>query len=349
MRRKKILSLLICLWILSGTISAATLPQYRAKIEKVYDSLEYLLYPEEDLSDAEIINEQRAQLKEIRATLLPTEKIDFEGASFDVDNSLLLEKLRQFENEKLDSPNREKLLNEVSERLSVLENKLAELEKQAAPVRSKDEDKRKLTEILNRAEYQKPEKREKSFIQKAIDRFFSWLDSLMPKPSREIPGVETASSSRSILQTIVFIIALGIIGFLLYRFAPVLFKNFRRRAKPEKTTRVILGETLAADETSKNLFDEAENLARAGNLRAAIRKGYIALLCELSDRKIIGLAHHKTNRDYLRDVRKRKNLYQEMSGLTTSFERHWYGFDQTEETDWQEFREQYKQTVGKDF
>jgi hypothetical protein len=52
-----------------------------------------------------------------------------------------------------------------------------------------------------------------------------------------------------------------------------------------KQERVILGERISAEETAQILFAEAEHLARQGNLRGAIRKGYIALLCDLSDRK----------------------------------------------------------------
>ncbi len=105
------------------------------------------------------------------------------------------------------------------------------------------------------------------------------------------------------------------IGFLIYKFAPFLITKFQIREKREKRERVILGEKIAADETPDNLFSEAERMAREGDLRGAIRKGYIALLCELSDRKIIGLSKNKTNRDYLRDVRKKRELYQNMNGL----------------------------------
>nr|MBA3693948.1 DUF4129 domain-containing protein [Acidobacteriota bacterium] len=138
----------------------------------------------------------------------------------------------------------------------------------------------------------------------------------------------------------------GAIGFLIYRFAPFFANRFKDREKREKKERVILGERLADNETAQNLFDEAERLARTGNLRGAIRKGYIALLCELSERKIIGLSQHKTNRDYLKDVRKQNELYKNMSGLTNNYERHWYGFDSAEETDWEEFRNGYRKAVG---
>ncbi|MET0754323.1 MAG: DUF4129 domain-containing protein, partial [Pyrinomonadaceae bacterium] len=160
------------------------------------------------------------------------------------------------------------------------------------------------------------------------------------------PSAAGFQSVSLVMQIVLYAVILGLIGFLIYRFAPFLASRFRRREKREKKERVILGERIAADETADNLFSEAELLARDGNMRGAIRKGYIALLCELSDRKVIGLSRHKTNRDYLRDVRKKRELYENMSGLTSNFERHWYGFEEAEEKDWEEFRNGYRKAVG---
>jgi hypothetical protein len=80
-------------------------------------------------------------------------------------------------------------------------------------------------------------------------------------------------------------------------------------------------------------------------LRAAIRKGYIALLCELGDRKVLTLAQHKTNHDYLRAVREKRPLLKEMQRLTASFENHWYGFVPANPNDWTSFRSGYQQTL----
>ena len=60
---------------------------------------------------------------------------------------------------------------------------------------------------------------------------------------------------------------------------------------------------------------------------------------------MIGLARHKTNRDYLRDVRKDRSLFVNMTGLTGSFERNWYGLRPSETQDWEDFRDRYRQTV----
>ena len=105
--------------------------------------------------------------------------------------------------------------------------------------------------------------------------------------------------------------------------------------------RVRLGERLEPEQTATDLLSEAEELARRGELRAAIRKAYIALLVELGDRKFISLAQHKTNRDYLNALRSVPQLHSRMRGLTDSFERHWYGFANATENDWQEFRTGY--------
>jgi hypothetical protein len=62
---------------------------------------------------------------------------------------------------------------------------------------------------------------------------------------------------------------------------------------------------------------------------------------ELGDRKTISLAQHKTNRDYLNSVKSIPPLHATMRGLTDSFERHWYGFEQATPDDWQNFRAGY--------
>jgi hypothetical protein len=165
---------------------------------------------------------------------------------------------------------------------------------------------------------------------------------------KSISGDGTALQGVSlIIQIVVIRVAIALIAFIIYRFAPFLMARFGNRYKKDKGTRVILGEKILANQSSADLLDEAEKLAHSGDLRLAIRKGYIALLCELSDRKLIGLAQHKTNRDYLRDVRKHQNIFQKMRFLTNSFETHWYGFATADEKDWEEFRQYYKETLSK--
>ncbi len=326
-----------------------TLRDYKKSVEKTRDLVIELEYPEDEIFESQAGYEkfEKEILAEIRQSLPPGEKVEWENSSIETDNRWLTEKLNEFENEPKDSDKREEILDEISERLDAIEKKVTETENQTASEQTKDEDKRKLAEILKREEYQKPDEQDKSLFQRISEWFVELLSSLFPRPNIE-PGSNAGFGKFvSILIFGIFIsLILGGIAYLIYRFLPFFARKYQTREKKEKTDRVILGERLSADQNASDLFSEAEKLAREGNLRDAIRKGYIALLCELSDRKIIGLSQHKTNRDYLRDVRGKAELYQNMNGLTLNFERHWYGFDSAEEQDWEEFKSGYQKTVN---
>ena len=331
----------------SSPVTAAPLSEYLDNVNHLKDDLNRMIQPEEDSTEAENLALEREVLAEFPKLLPAQDKIEWQGSIVEVNNQWIHDALGRFKNEPPESAKRTAILIELSDRLAAVETKINELETATAAERTKDEDKRKLAEILQREEYQKPKEKGESLLEKIWRKIVEWLEKMFP-PSKPSTAAPTAGSGSFtfVLQMILFAVILGAIGFLIYRFAPFFVGKYRRKEKREKKERVILGERLAADETSQNLFDEAERLAREGNLRGAIRKGYIALLCELSEKKIIGLSQHKTNRDYLRDVRKQNELYKDMSSLTNNYERHWYGFDAAQESDWEEFRNGYRKAIG---
>jgi hypothetical protein len=346
---RKLLFLICFVFIVFSPVSvfARTLEQYRESVRYARDLTISMLYPDEE--DAAVKNSQISDseiLTKIRRSIPPSEKIEWQGASIETNNQWLMQSLDEFERESQTSPKRRMILTSISERLAALTQKIEELENPPAQNRAKDEEKQKLAEILRREEYQKPEKEEESLFQKIYRKITQWLANFFPRPDLSNTSLSGFQSLSFILQMLLYALVLGIITFFIYKFAPFLAQRFHQKVKKEKKDRVILGERLSAEETAQNLFAEAENLAREGNLRGAIRKGYIALLCELADRKIIGLSRHKTNRDYLHDVSGKSELYQHMNGLTSNFERHWYGFETAEENDWEEFRRGYQKAVG---
>ncbi|MEP6903109.1 MAG: DUF4129 domain-containing protein [Actinomycetota bacterium] len=337
-----------CLLFSPAGVFAKNLAEYHKSLNSAKEWTQRLIdYVHEvaENENLEDIKNEREILGGIRQNLPITEKVEWEGTSIETNNQWLEAKLKAFEDEK-DWPKRRLILTAISERLSALEKKISQLENPSVSDRSKDEDKRKLAEILRRAEYQKPPEQEESWFQKMVKRIRAWFSEKFPRPDIPEGASEGLQSVSFGMQMLLYAALFGFIAFLIYRFAPFFARKFRRREKEDKGERVILGEKLAANEDAQSLFSEAEDLARNGNLRGAIRKGYIALLCELSDRKIIGLAQHKTNRDYLRDVRKKRELHQNMNGLTTSFERHWYGFDDADEADWNEFKQTYQKAIS---
>jgi hypothetical protein len=339
---------LFCFLFLPVHGFAKTLAEYREGVKSAGDFTRELLdYVDDVLEEGEKdVEYERQVLAGMRKTLPVAEKVEWEGTSVETGNQWFETNLKAFEAATNDWEKRRMILTEIAERLSAIEAKIDQLEKPALSERSKDEEKRKLAEILRREEYQKPQENQESWFERMQKKVRDWFNEKFPRPNVPESTSQGVSSVSFGLQILLYALVLGFIAFLIYRFAPFFADRFRRREKEEKAERIILGEKLAADEDAQTLFDEAEAMARSGNLRGAIRKGYIALLCELSDRKIIGLAQHKTNRDYLRDVRKKGELYQNMNGLTTSFERHWYGFDAADEADWNEFKQIYQKTIS---
>ena len=327
-------------------VSAKNLNEYRQSIRTAQKYTEELLqYVEATAAGDEDYEYESGIIKEIRSNLPASEIIEWQGSSVETANQWLRDKLDNFQKEKNTAKRAESLMA-VNERLAALREKLDELENSSISNRAKDEDKRKLAEILRRADYQKPEQPKESLLQKWYRQLMEWLANVFPRPAMPDAAPSGFQSFSYILQILLYSLVFGAIGFLLYKFAPLFIRQYRVKEKREVNERVILGDRIAANESAENLFGEAEALAREGNWRGAIRKGYTAVLCDLSDKKVIGLARHKTNRDYLRDVRRRRELYENMNGLTNSFERHCYGLETAVEEDWNEFQQGYRQAVS---
>lgn len=325
----------------------STLADYLSRIDVAHKDAESMVSALQTGSPG-TYQEQYLQQKasHIRKTIPINENVDLNSSTVETQNGWLQTELDKFEQESNKSE-RTKLLSGISERLGSISDEVKLLQNATAGDRSKDEDKQKLNEILSREEFKKPEDKGESFFQRWVNWFLTWIKSLFPD-SPELPNVDRSGFQplSVVIQIAVYALVIGLIGFLIYKFAPVIAERFSKREKKERASRVILGEHVDASTSATDLFAEAENFARQGDLRAAIRKGYIALLCDLADRKVIGLARHKTNRDYLRDVRKRAPLFARMKNATGSFERHWYGFRTPEPKDWEEFREQYRSAVN---
>jgi hypothetical protein len=237
-------------------------------------------------------------------------------------------------------------LTRVVERLRALDQRLSELETgKTADAPSKDDNKARLAEILRRPDYnQKVE--EGTALQRMWNAFIRWLLRLLSKLFPEAKALQPGSAPAisKIAQILVVAIALAVIAYVAWKLLPRYLRNRSKKKPAKREARIVLGERLEADQTGADLLAQADALARSGDLRAAIRKAYIALLCELGDRKLISLAQHKTNRDYLNAVRE-TNLYSSLRPLTVSFENHWYGFIPATADDWSGFRAAYEKTV----
>lgn len=327
--------------------SAIPLPDYHRHVNRAISSLGSIgasLEDEERSLESER-SVEAAVIREVRGLLPANETIEWQGGTLRVDNSWLKEALDNYERLPEGDPERIESAARIAERLQAIAERLSEIERAGAKTINKEEEKARLAAILRRAEYNQ-QAPEGNALTRILKRIREWFRSLFPRrdategPPRESRAVNSAA------QLVVILLTLAIIIYIAWRFLPRFLPRGRGKRKPRKRgARVVLGEQLSADESSADLLAEAERLARSGELRAAIRKGYIALLCELHDRKLVRLEQHKTNRDYLRAVQSNQPLYEEMKPMTASFENHWYGFTDPTEADWQDFRTHYRKAI----
>src|SRR5712692_7355288 len=323
-----------------ASASAVTLDDYRHQVSRARVSIQELQAASADAYPSQREQFIAATIALVRAELPAQETVLLGRQTVAVDNTWLDLALNDLEKVRGDNARRAELVARIDERLRALSERLDEMQN-GKPGASKDDNKTRLAEILRRSEYNK-QAEEGSALNRLLNRFLRWLGSLFPRTKPLQPGNAMALSR--IAQVVVIGLSLAAICLLIWKFAPQYLRN-RRKKKPKREARIVLGERLEPDQTSADLLAQAEYLARSGDLRAAIRKAYIALLCELGDRKVISLAQHKTNRDYLGAVRDRPSLFRSMRGLTNSFEIHWYGFVPPVEDDWKGFRNGYQQAL----
>lgn len=340
---KSIILLAFLIPLLTLHLSAASLSQYRESVVTVrayIDELREHAYPTAENYNADSAEEI---IKSIKAELPPRTTVDQPSGSVEASNGWLHSNLDAFLEEE-DGAKRSAILTDSAERLDALTQKMDELVSVTAGTRSKDEDKQKLAEILRREEFQKPKAAEESTIQRLLRELIEWLASIWPK-SRTQPSLSGMPNLAFFLQVLLYgvIAVLLILG--LYKLAPVIFPKLKRKRAGKRKDRVILGERIADDVSASDLFEEADSLAAGGDMRGAIRKGYIALICDLSDKRLIGLARHKTNRDYLRELRQRRELLVRMGAATNEFEESWYGSRAADPDDWRMFRDNCRQTM----
>jgi hypothetical protein len=335
-RRAVCLSFALLLVLLgAGRAVAVPLEEYKSRIRQANLELDTLWELDSSANPGQYAASVRVILDKVRNLVPSDETIEWEGGRVKVNNSWLGVELKNYEQSLAGE-----VLTRISQRLLALEDRLNELGGQggASAGATKEQEKARLEAVLRRQEYgEKPA--EKSLW----ERFKEWLNSLFPNRNPLQPGQSSWLSF--IAMFVIFGLAACVLAYAIWKLVPLFGRREPGLKLEKRRARVVLGEHLSPEQTSEDLLNEAEALARKGELRAAIRKGYIALLCELGDRRVLTLAQHKTNHDYLRAVREKRPLLKEMQKLTASFENHWYGFVPATPNDWTAFRSGYQQTL----
>ena len=319
------------LFVLPATVAAIPIHQYQQNLKIAIAALEPLNDSGHDFNTRLAVS-----VETIRATLPEHQTVEFEGEVCNVDNSWLYEDLDELK----EATNQQAKLADILWSLQAVEERVAERQNPSGgTAENKEWAKTRLESILARPEYVTGPQGSNA-LARLLQDFARWLAKWFPKRRVVNPG--RVDLITLIAQIVVITLAVLVIAYVI----KILFGWFSGRSRKPKTrkkreARIVLGERLEPEATASDLLSEAESLARQGDLRAAVRKAYIALLVELGDRKLISLAHHKTNRDYLNSLRNAPQLHSRIRGLTDSFERHWYGFANVTPNDWQDFRAGY--------
>lgn len=257
---------------------------------------------------------------------------------FEVSNEWLLSNLDKISNSD-DDLEKEILISETIQMIDSIIFEIERIQTDQPSKLTKDESKKKLEEILSRPDYLKPEKRDSNILEKLIDRLLEWLRQNSPHPL--IPA-QDSNIPNAVLQILIVVLLIGLTGLLLHQVFSLYFK--KHEILPQQDT-IILGEELSKNDTPKSLFAEAESLAKEGKLRLAVRKAYISMLYELANRKILKLSKNKTNRDYLKEIKRNTKIYTSFNMMTENFERAWYGLGEPTNKDWEDFKNAYLETL----
>ena len=324
------------LFLFPDTVFAIRLNEYQHKIQQAITALDTLAQVDEHETESDFNKRLVQTIDAVRVAVPEHLTVEENGEVYEIDNSALHKALEDLKSVPVED--QFKKIDDVKATLRTLEARIIERTSAVPGGEPKDQAKSRLESILARPEYATGPRGSNALI-RAIEDFFRWLRSLFPKPRSVSPG------RLDWIISIVQIIVIGFTGAVLLYVAFVLLRRFTRTRRPKdrkkKGPRIVLGERLEPEATSTDLLSQAEALARHGDIRGAIRKAYIALLVELGDRKLISVAQHQTNRDYLNSVRSVPPLHLTMRGLTDIFERHWYGLEQATPDDWQDFRAGY--------
>jgi hypothetical protein len=337
---RRVFFLFIVLLFAPSLVNAASVAEYQRNVKEAITALDTLTQSDEEETQSAYSQRFADTVTNVRKLLPESQMVECGEELCTVDNSWLHDGLDEVR--KASDAEWFRKLTLVIEQLRALDERITELQSAAFKGSTKSEAKERLSGILSRSEYA-TKSRAKSALARIIEAIARWIGKLFGK---QVPtGQSGPSAVTTVVQGVVVLIALGVLAYVVKLLLPRFMRRRKTQRKVKLEPRIVLGERLEPDASAVDLLAEAEALARSGQIRAAIRKAYIALLVELGDRKVISLAHHKTNRDYLRSVRNVEGLYPVMSGLTDSFERHWYGLGQPEPGDWQNFRDAYKAAI----
>ena len=324
------LILLLTILLAPEASAAATILNYEHRVVRAAEQIERIKadrdYGEEGISY-------------IKRLLPRTEQIEAEGGVMSADNTWLYVLLDSYTAER-DPQQRIARLNEAAGRLRALDEHLRQAD--AADSNPPGDPRDKIREILSRPPYQpEPETIIGAFVKKVLRKVREFVGGIYSALIRLLARLFGAGTSAGWISNLllVLVLAAALIA------AAQLTRRLRRPKAKRKKTRLVLGEEITADGTSRELAEAGFAAARAGDFRTAVRKLYVSLLYELSERNLIELEDSATNHEYLSKASRLSGLAGPMRYLTDRFDFVWYGMFPSSEDDFAAYRARYEEAM----
>jgi hypothetical protein len=242
----------------------------------------------------------RLGLEEVAGQLVATRSVRLAGGqSIPVDNNWLREALKG------DDPD----LQAIAARLGAILDALAQPESSAPP-----DARERLKQILDNPPFKEPETDPNAG--RWWRDFWEWVGRVLEALLRPV-----GTAARSSSQTLGWVI-LAVGGLLLAAVIGYLLLGLRRN---------MAAEARAADDdpearlTARTALDQAGEIARGGDYRAAMRYLYLSALLWLDERDLLRYDRALTNREYLDRLRDNVALRERLRPVVETFDQVWYG------------------------
>jgi hypothetical protein len=301
--RKAALLLAAILFISSVNTALAqapvTLNEYRDRVDRALQLVERAT-AQAELAAREPLLAQAADLLQVREVQLDN------GTRVSVDNTDLAQMVRGATSRPQDA----------QARLQALRALLMQL-----PNGTRNADRAKLDEILSKPPFQNSQEPDWLLqLERQIRDFLEHLFSSTANGILDLRDVITLAAVALLLAVLLF-----------------LFFNLRRNVVPEAS--VASGNAGEGNLTSRAALDRAQELAGAGDYRAAVRQLYLATLLVLDERGRLRYDHALTNREYLRVAADEPALAGALQPVVDAFDRIWYGFESVTPQEFESYRE----------
>jgi hypothetical protein len=324
----KLITTLLVMVLGVHSAAAASLLNYEHRVVRAAEQIERIKadkdYGEEGISY-------------IRRLLPRSEQVEWDRREVVVDNKWLHDLLDSYDAE-TDPQERVARLNEAVGKLRALDDHL----KRAQGGTDGENPRDRLREILSRPAYQ-PEQETVigKFVKSVLRKVRGFIGQAYSALQRLLEKILGAGANGGWVSNLFLMVLLAAALIFVVQMAR---KRRVPRAKRKKT-RLILGEEIAADGTSRELAEAGLAAARAGDFRTAIRKLYISFLYELADRGLIELEDSATNHEYLRKVSRFNSLVSPMNYMTDRFDYVWYGMFPSSEEEFAAYRTRYEEAM----